>query len=183
MLESQYDIAELERQMLNVVRLGKILEVDHAKREVLIKLGENRTLVPWPCDIGLNYIRWQPLRVGTQVVLVCSCGDLAQARIVGMLYTNDLPPPSTNEHVDILQFNDGSMMKYDSSKSEMTVKSVGNLTIKVEGDLTAAVSGNASIDASQIALNCGKGVVTGDHMCSYTGTPHSDFSETVTAGK
>ncbi|WP_018692281.1 phage baseplate assembly protein V [Algicola sagamiensis] len=175
MITNEFNIAELERQMLNVVRLGKILEVDHAKREVLIKLGENRALVPWPCDIGLNYIRWQPLRVGTQVVLVCSCGDLAQARIVGMLYTNDLPPPSTDEHVDILQFNDGSMMKYDSSKSEMTVKSVGNLTIKVDGDVT--------IDASQIALNGGAGVVTGKCVCAYTGKPHSDFSNTVTAGK
>ncbi|MFW1503711.1 phage baseplate assembly protein V [Vibrio parahaemolyticus] len=59
----------------------------------------------------------------------------------------------------------------------------GNLTEKIGGYWRINVSGSAHIDAKSIHLNKGKGVVTGDHLCSFTGKPHSDFSTQVTAGK
>ena len=67
----------------------------------------------------------------------------------------------------------------------------GNLTANIDGDLTATVGGKADIDASgettvdapQIKFNGGAGVVTGAHICQYTGSPHSDCSSTVKAGK
>lgn len=59
----------------------------------------------------------------------------------------------------------------------------GNLNITVKGNLKATVDGDATVDAKKIALNGGKGVVTGDHICAFTGSPHSDCSSTVTAQK
>lgn len=59
----------------------------------------------------------------------------------------------------------------------------GNVLEEISKKLTIIVKGPASIDAEKIALNEGAGVVTGAHICQYTGSPHSDCSSTVTAGK
>lgn len=59
----------------------------------------------------------------------------------------------------------------------------GDLLEEVKGTLTIIVDGNASIEAANISLNGGEGVVTGGHICHYTGGPHGDCSSTVTAAK
>jgi uncharacterized protein involved in type VI secretion and phage assembly len=59
----------------------------------------------------------------------------------------------------------------------------GDLLEVVKGTLNIKVDGNAVVEAAKITLNGGKGVVTGDHICAYTGAPHSDFSSSVTAAK
>ena len=45
------------------------------------------------------------------------------------------------------------------------------------------VPGTAKVNAQNIALNGGVGVVTGECICHFTGKPHGDVSSTVTAGK
>lgn len=58
-----------------------------------------------------------------------------------------------------------------------------SLTAEVGADATVTAKGSAKVDAKTVSLNGGKGVVTGAHICAYTGAPHSDCSSTVSAGK
>lgn len=195
-----FELAEIKRQLANVIRIGNIEQVDHQKKKVRVKSGGILTnWLPWPAEVGRNFIRWRPLRTGTQVVLAAPGGELAQAVIVGMLYTSDQPAPDDEEGMDLVRFEDGTEVRYDSDASVLTVHSVnkielqtdgdltatvqGNFSATVGGDLSADVTGNVSIDGSKIELNGGKGVVTGDCICAFTGNAHLDFSSTVTAGK
>jgi hypothetical protein len=59
----------------------------------------------------------------------------------------------------------------------------GDVLEEVGGKLVIKVEGDADLTANKIKLNGGKGVVTGDHICAYTGAPHSDCSSSVTAAK
>lgn len=62
------------------------------------------------------------------------------------------------------------------------IKSPGLVNIECDtAKLEAA--GNVDVNGSSINLNGGAGVVTGAHICAYTGAPHSDCSATVNAGK
>ncbi|RIW17898.1 phage baseplate assembly protein V [Vibrio harveyi] len=74
----------------------------------------------------------------------------------------------------------------------------GNLTEQFDGDVKLNVGGGQTITinkdsilkakniietADMIRMNGGKGVVTGECICAFTGKPHSDMSACVTAGK
>jgi len=66
--------------------------------------------------------------------------------------------------------------------SGIDIKSPGLVNVECE---SAKVVANADVDVAgaTINLNNGLGVVTGAHICAYTGAPHSDCSATVNAGK
>lgn len=83
---------------------------------------------------------------------------------------------------------DGKLVFHVEADHFRTVN--GNVLEEISKDLTIIVKGNvkveaknATVDADTIKLNGGEGVVTGAHICQYTGSPHSDCSSTVTAGK
>jgi hypothetical protein len=65
------------------------------------------------------------------------------------------------------------------------IMEVGNgLNITVSGNATFNVDGDFDVaQASMIKLLQGAGVVTGECVCAYTGSPHSDVSSKVIAAK
>ena len=79
---SDFDIAELYRRLDNMVLIGLIHEVDHQKKRLRVRSGETITgWLPWPADIGRNYIQWRPLQPGIQCVMVCPGGEISQGVI------------------------------------------------------------------------------------------------------
>ncbi len=134
--------AELNRRLENLIRLGTIAEVNHAARTLRVKCGDLLTnWLPWPADIGRNYRRWRPLRKDTQVVLACPSGDLAQAVIVQILYTNTLTAPNVDPDVDLIQFEDGSYIEHNASANTLKVHAAGEMTLSythlhLEGPVT-----------------------------------------------
>lgn len=151
--------AELNRRIENLLRLGTIAEVDHAARKIRIKTGTlTTTWLPWPADIGRNYKRWRPLRVGTQVLIACISGDPAQAQIIGTLYTDNVNSPSTDENIDLIQFDDGTQLQYDSNSHHLSADCVGTVLIKSPSTVT--------IDAPDTNI---KGKLTVDGLLTYKG--------------
>ncbi|NKC14066.1 MAG: phage baseplate assembly protein V [Gammaproteobacteria bacterium] len=139
-MTSTYEHTEHDRLIANVVRLGIIEAVDHDRRRLRVRSGETVTdWLPWPTDIGRHYIRWRPLRIGTQVVLAAQSGDLTQAGIVGMLYTQSLDAPASGdaapEDVDIVQWDDGTQVAYRVDTRELRVHSAGDLYLSAKGTL------------------------------------------------
>ncbi len=93
-----------------------------------------------------------------------------------------------------------------TATKDTTVTVNGNATVTVNKNATVAVNENATVtvnknatvtaggdidvdaknvtcDATSIKLNEGAGVVTGESICHFTGSPHVDVSKTVFAGK
>nr|VFK47924.1 MAG: phage baseplate assembly protein V [Candidatus Kentron sp. TC] len=85
--------------------------------------------------MGRNFIRWRPLTKGTQVILACQSGELAQAAIVGMLYTQALDAPSTSPEIDMIQWNDGASIFCQLGTGEMTIRAKDDLRIESGGDI------------------------------------------------
>jgi phage baseplate assembly protein V len=140
------NIAELNRQLENLIRIGTIAVVDHAARKLKVKSGNLLSnWLDWPADIGRNYKRWRPLRLNTQVILSCPAGDPAQAMIIGMLYSNDFPAPSTDPDIDLIAFNNGSFIEYHHTNKTVKLHSAGDF------DITAV--GNIKINGTRVDIN------------------------------
>jgi phage baseplate assembly protein V len=146
------DIADINRRIENVLRLGTIHAVDHDARTLRVKSGDLVTdWLPWPADIGRNYKRWRPLRVGTQVILGSVSGQCEQALIIGMLYTQALDTPSTDDGTDIIEFDDGSIVEHNTSG--MKVHSAGTLNITAAGTINITSGSAINLNAPSINLN------------------------------
>lgn len=134
--------ADLSRRLENLLVMGKISAVAPDNKSVKLTLAGRETgWVRVPADIGANYRRWRPLRLGTQVLAGCPSGDPAQAVIIQILYTGALPPPADAATLDLIEFNDGARVAYDSAAHKMSVST--------PGDIEAEVGGNARLTAAQ----------------------------------
>ena len=108
-----YALTELARLIPNLIGLGTIAEADPSFARVRVDInGRVTAWLPIPAEIGRNFRRWRPLRVGTQVLVACPSGDPANAIIVQILYSDALPPPSTSDSVDLILWNDGTRVRY-----------------------------------------------------------------------
>lgn len=59
----------------------------------------------------------------------------------------------------------------------------GNLVHFTENGIDITSMGDVTVNAKNIKLNNGTGVITCESICPYTGKPHVDGSKTVTAQK
>lgn len=112
-------VPDIIRRMDNLLCFGSIAEVDD-KRQVRIDIAGRLTdWRPVPDDIGQNFRRHRPVRVGTQVLLGCPFGDPAQAVILAFLYHDGRPSPSDLPTIDETVFDDGTVIRHDAEAKRM----------------------------------------------------------------
>lgn len=170
------NLADLLRLLHNLIRLGTIAEVDPAAARVRVQSGENLTdWRPWLSARAGDSSEWSPPSVGEQVLLLSPSGDLAQAIVLTGIYSDANPAPADSADLWCRTFPDGTHIQYDHSSRA--------LSIDAAGDVALTAAGTVTVDAAKVQHNGGQGVVTGAHICHFTGTPHGDCSSTVTAGK
>lgn len=176
----------LERQLAQVVVRGKVVEINFEQQRAKVQYGDGLTTgwLPWKPMRAGQAIVWWPLEVG-EAVTVLSPGDLSLGEIIPASYSEAHSAPSTNPDLCIVQFGDGSEVRHDRSTGDYTATYKGNAVINVEMDTTVNSEGAVSINSNSndIQLNGGAGVVTGAHICAFTGSPHTDCSQQVKAGQ
>ena len=151
--------SELSRLIDNLVVFATIAVVDHAGRRLKLDIRGRRTgWLAYPNTIGHNMRGARPLRLGTQVLAACPSGNPANAVILATIPTDALPPPETAENLDVIEWNDGSRVEYDSAAARMRVVSVGDLAADAGGNATIKANGNATIEAGGNAAITAGGV-------------------------
>lgn len=172
------ELAEIYRLLHAMASVGTVTAVD-PERGCRVSVGERETgWLKVPGYVGRNWRASLPLRVGTQVKLLCASGNPANAVIVQILYSNDLPAPSADEDLDVFLFDDGTSLSYHSGQQLLEVESPGRLRIKVTGDVTIETDSQVLVKAADsITVDAG-GELTlkagGDIRVNAGGTLHLD---------
>lgn len=184
--------AELLRLIENLIRLGTVAEVDHARARIRVKSRDLLTgWLPWADGRAGETREWNPPTVGEQVLMFSPGGDTANGVALTGLFQSAHPAPSADPGIIGRWYPDGTRVEYDHENHRLLIKCVGDIHLEVDGDLTASVGGDmkanvdgvATVDAKSIHHNGGNPVVTTGHICHFTGNPHGNGSSTVTAGK
>ncbi len=156
-----------------MIDCGTVIESKSNKGQSVVKvniLGLESNWLPVLQEANGFKRKASPIPKGTQVVV------LNNRYVIGAIFNNGCPEPDgATECVEVTEYEDGTRITYDTQAKELSIQAVGEVTVKADGDIKA--------NAPNIKLNDGTGVVTGAHVCAFTGLPHSDCSSCVTAGK
>lgn len=183
----------LERKVAQMVIRGKVEQADYAARRVRVRYGPEQLTgwLEWKPRKSGEVTVWEPPQIGEGATVISPDGNLDLGEVYLGSYHDTMPAPSVDPMETVMQWPDGTIVRYNREQHKLTVHVEGaarvevtrGADIEVGEDATVKAGGEIRADAKAIRLNGGAGVVTGNHICQISGKPHSDCSSTVCAGK
>lgn len=165
---SDYELGELNRQMANLVRVGKIVELDEANARVKVSTaGLTTDWLPWGAARAGKTRQWSPPQVDEQVIIASPYGDMGQAVVIGSLYQDDSPAPAASKDQETTVYPDGSTVDYNSATNTLTVTvaETGNVVINCK---VATVNAETSVTMNTPLTHCTGDLVV-DGALTYSG--------------
>jgi phage baseplate assembly protein V len=141
-----YAVAELDRRLANLVRIGTIAAIDLAASPPVVRvdLGDVVTdWLPWLTTRAGGVRHWSPPDLNEQVMLLAPSGELAQAVVLPGVFCDAFPANGTAQLLDRTTYPDGSVVEYDAAAHKLTV-SVGTGSVVVNC-ATATVNASTSV--------------------------------------
>lgn len=157
------EIAQLNRLLENLVRLGTVAEVDHQAARVKVHSGRLLTgWLPWLTLRAGDDREWNPPTVGEQVVLLSPSGQTANGVAIVGLFSDQHPANGDRPGLHRRTYRDGAVIEYDS----------------ITHHLRAILPAGGSTEL----VSTGGITITGDitHQGNYTQTGNQTVTGTVT---
>lgn len=132
-MSNDYDVGELQRQMSNLIRIGKIIGLDEANARVKVSVGGLETdWLPWAVSRAGATRTWSAPRIGEQVIVLSPYGDPAQGVVMPSLYQDAHPAPAASQDQETIVYPDGAKQDYNSAAHTylLDVPSGGKITIR-----------------------------------------------------
>ena len=140
------DTAELNRLIANIVRTGKILEVQAGLVRVEfspeLQTDWLQYFVPFAGGVSVHRMP----SVGESCMVLAPSGDLEAAMVLCGIASTDHPSPSNSADETVVQFPDGASVKYNHKASHL----------EIAGIQTAVVTAGQSTE-----INCPSNTVNG----------------------
>jgi phage baseplate assembly protein V len=178
-MNESFAFSDLCRRVANLIRIGKIVEIDGA--QVKVQIGKVKTnWLPIVSTAGDTDV-WIPITIDEQVAVISPYGEMAQSFVIRSIHYNKYAAPENKNNISLktksdvkaesegklkalfkngfeLKANDTYIYVYDNS---VKVKS-GNAEITVAGEQISCKSGNSSIisEDDRITLNAGGAGIT-----------------------
>lgn len=118
--------AELARRLDNIVRFGVIEQTDFTtdpiQPRVRVRTGDILTAwIPISAPRANSDAEHDPVQSGEHVILLAPSGELAQAVVVGKLFSTDHPSPDLNPDNHRRTYRDGAVIEYNSKTHHLNV--------------------------------------------------------------
>ncbi len=136
-----------------MIFVGNIHKID-TKRS-LVQVDYQDTISDWIpyVNVANSFKRhFIPPRKDEQVILLqCDSGNLQLA--LGSIFCKPFKEPQgSNTNKEITQYEDGTIMSYDTKNKVLDVSCVGDITINCNGDVNLSCDNTVSISANQINI-------------------------------
>lgn len=147
------DIAELRRRLDNMIRLGTIAQVDHAKALCRVQSGAILTgWLPFFTRRAGSTNEWAPVSANEQCAVFSPSGDLAQGVVLVGLYSDANPPCSNNPAAHKTEWANGDFVEHNAETGAYRLKLTGHVQIDA-ASLDITCSGAVKINGATIDLN------------------------------
>lgn len=140
-----FNVAELDRRLANIIRVGRIAEVDYPEARARVEMGETRTYwLPWLTARASFDRSWWAPEIGEQVLVLSPSGDLAQGLIIMAVYQKAHPKPAESPDIMRTVFKDQFVIEHDRARKHTTINAWDS-------------QGTVEIRAKNIILKTGEG--------------------------
>jgi len=167
------DLSELVRTIPNLIRTGKIAEINADKVRVRLSPTLLTTWLQWIALRAGDVIEWCPPSVGEQVLVFSPNGDLTQGKVLAGLFSAESAAPQTSLKIRSIHYPDGAVVLYDFGKHSLSAILPAGSSALVKADAVTAdaqqttCTGNVTIKGNLVvegfsALNNGAKVLGGD---------------------
>lgn len=149
-LDLEYRVAELERLLHNLIRIGTVAEADYTAALVRVRSGDLLTgWRPWLTQRAMSDRSWWAPRVGEQVVLLSPSGDPAQGVVLPALGQSAAAAPADNPNIRRDVYPDGAVIEYDCEAHRLHALVPGDAALEVSRDATVQAGRKVSADAGE----------------------------------
>lgn len=176
-----FAFSEVVRKLANIIRLGKITEING--NQVKVQIGRVKTgWLPIVSNAG-NTSVWLPISEGEQVAVFSPYGESSQAFVLRSIDYNNFPAPN-DKNIAIFSSDKAVEVKSDENGSVTFDKgltfAVGKNTIELSKNNIKIKSGSSRIELSgnNLILSAGDAVlsVSGDGISLSFGSSTIDIS-------
>jgi phage baseplate assembly protein V len=157
---------ELLRLVLNLVRKGQVLEVNHQGPipTCRVQSGDLQTnWIPWLSFAAGKTRDWNPPTPGEQVLLLCPSGDPADAVALRGIYSDDAPAPDSNPSTHTRVYPDGAVIEYDHDTHGLTA------TLPEGGTVLLIAPGSVEVHTTLATIVAGELVKIDSPLTELTG--------------
>ena len=145
------EINEIARQVSNIAQIGVVCEIDPENRALakVETLGRITDFMP-VLNFANSYKRkFSPVRVGEQVLIICIKGNADNGIILGGIFnTNCKEPEGSSENIEITEYEDGTIVKYDVENKKLTAEAAGEIDLTIKGNVNISADGEVNINKS-----------------------------------
>jgi phage baseplate assembly protein V len=154
MLDHNFAIAELNRKLANIIRIGLIKEVDYEKARVRVQVGEFLTdWLPWITARAGEDISWFAPDIDEQVIVLSPFGELSLGVVLRGIYQEKYPAPENKKEINSIKFQDGTKFTYDKEKHHLEIEVVDKITLKAGKSSIEMTKSEIKLKAERIDLN------------------------------
>lgn len=129
---------ELKRRLENIVQVGTVSETKTKDGKALARVildddGETKRVSAFLPVVSLanSFVKvWFPIRVNEQVLVISPFGNANSGFIIRSIFNRGCKEPDgSNEHTAIIEFEDGTVISYDSKASNLKINAVKSINI------------------------------------------------------
>lgn len=125
------------RAAAQLVRLGTVIAVDLAAARCRVRYGDPDSedvaetgWIRWLAPRAGALRIWSPPSIGEQVILLCPESQIGLGVAVPGVWWNDFPPPASAA-LDLLEWDDGAKISYDSAAKALEIDLPAGATVRV----------------------------------------------------
>lgn len=133
-----FRVAELERQIKNIVRPAVVSEVDAAEARARVEFGKDADgepvlsgWLPWLAPAAGGRRVWRAPSVGEQVLVFAPGGELFPAAILPGIFYDDFPAPESSIEREVTIWPDGSSAAFDGAGPTLSIQAAEGTAVEI----------------------------------------------------
>jgi len=149
-----FDFAELERRLANVIRIGTVIAADYSGAKVIVRCDDIRTdWLPWITHRAGNDRDWWAPDIGEQVLVLAPSGQMDAAVVLPALYSDASPEPAASADIHTIRYGNGDTVTHD--------RAAGSWHVQCAGPVTVVAGGAVTVQAPSVTLDTPQTTCTG----------------------
>lgn len=149
--------AEIKRLISNLVAVGTVTQTKMSDGKALarLKVGDRETDFLPVVSVSNSFKKhFIPVRVNEQCILFSPFGEASGGFIVRSIFNKNCKEPNLADNTtEVIEYEDGTVITYNTSSKTLKMDCVGDITILAGGNIRIKAVGNIDVDGARIDLN------------------------------